>query len=62
MFSGMFFGLSPLLVQFTHLLALGDIPGGIDEGCAADVDSARVGIAAVVQQANCGFQGAADRR
>ena len=40
----------PTTSLFTpHLLALADIPGGVDEGGAADVDPARVGIAAVVQ-------------
>ena len=47
--------------SLTYLLVFAYVPGGVDEGGAADVDPAGVGIAAVVQQSDCGFQGAADR-
>ena len=47
--------------SLTYLLVFAYVPGGVDEGGAADVDPAGVGITAVVQQSHSGFQGAADR-
>ena len=48
-------------MTLSYLFVLGNVSGGVDEGVPADVDPARVGVAAVVQQSHRRLQGAADR-